>query len=75
MSVPRPDCSVSRLARAYIRCRYMTIQSVPHDKIDTLNMHFRPLRAERNRRNRRMVEKINALLPDVRLDFDRGRGR
>ena len=50
---------------------YMTIQSVPHDKIDTLNMHFRPLRAERNRRNRRMVEKINALLPDVRLDFDR----
>jgi len=50
---------------------YMTIQSVPHDKIETLDAFFRPLRDERNRRNRKMVEKINALLPDVRLDFDR----
>lgn len=50
---------------------YMTIQSVPHDKIDTLDACFRPLRAERNQRNRKMVERINALLPDVHLDFDR----
>ena len=34
---------------------YMTIQSVPHDKIDTLNMHFRPLRAERNRDRKSVV--------------------
>lgn len=50
---------------------YMTIQSVPHGKIDTLDACFRPLREERNRRNRKMVEKINDLLPDVGLDFDR----
>ena len=50
---------------------YMTIQSVPHGKIDTLDACFRPLREERNRRNRKMAEKINDLLPDVGLDFDR----
>lgn len=50
---------------------YMTIQSVPHDKIDALDQFFTPYRAARNRRNRAMVKRINALLPDVGLDFDR----
>ena len=50
---------------------YMTIQSVPHDKIDVLDAFFRPFRGERNQRNRKMVGKINALLPDMHLDFDR----
>ena len=50
---------------------YMTIQSVPHDQIDALDAFFRPYRALRNQRNRKMVEKINQLLPDVHLDFDR----
>ena len=49
----------------------MTIQSVPHDQIDALDAFFRPYRALRNQRNRKMVEKINQLLPDVHLDFDR----
>ena len=50
---------------------YMTIQSVPHDKIDTLNEFFRPYREARHQRNRQMTEKINALLPELALDYDR----
>ena len=50
---------------------YMTIQSVPHDQIDTLTAFFRPYREARGRRNRAMVEKINALLPQIALDYDR----
>lgn len=50
---------------------YMTIQSVPHDKIDVLDQFFVPYREARNRRNRAMVERINALPPYVGLDFDR----
>lgn len=50
---------------------YMTIQSVPHDRIDLLDRFFAPRREARNRRNRAMVERINALVPDAGLDFDR----
>ena len=50
---------------------YMTIQSVPHDKIDTLTEFFRPYRAARHARNRKMVDKINALLPGIDLSYDR----
>ena len=50
---------------------YMTIQSVPHDKIGDLTEFFRPYREARHVRNRKMVEKINALLPELCLDYDR----
>ena len=50
---------------------YMTIQSVPHDKIATLTEFFRPYQAARHQRNRKMIEKINALLPGIELDYDR----
>jgi len=50
---------------------YMTIQSVPHDKIDVLDRFFAPFREARNRRNQAMAERVNALLPDVGLDFRR----
>ena len=50
---------------------YMTIQGVPHDKIDTLTTFFRPYRAARHVRNRKMVENINALLPELALNYDR----
>ncbi len=46
---------------------YMTIQSVPHDKIDVLTAFFAPYQAARHARNRQMIAKINALL---RLDLD-----
>ena len=50
---------------------YMTIQSVPHDKIQTLTEFFRPYRAARHDRNRKMIEKINALIPGANLDYDK----
>ena len=49
---------------------YMTIQSVPHDKIDVLSEFFKPYQAARHARNRKMIEKINALV-GVELDYDR----
>ena len=50
---------------------YMTIQSVPHDRIDLLDRFFAPFREARNQRNRAMVERVNTLLPETGLDFDR----
>ena len=49
---------------------YMTIQGVPHDKIDTLTEFFKPYQAARHASNRKMLEKINALL-GMDLDYDR----
>ena len=49
---------------------YMTIQSVPHDKIDTLTEFFKPYQAARHERNRKMIAKINELV-GVALDYDR----
>ncbi|MBQ7329578.1 MAG: PHP domain-containing protein [Oscillospiraceae bacterium] len=49
---------------------YMTIQSVPHDKINTLTEFFKPYQAARHARNRKMLEKINTLV-GVELDYDR----
>ena len=49
---------------------YMTIQGVPHDKIETLTEFFKPYQAARHARNRKMIEKINALV-GVALDYDR----
>ena len=49
---------------------YMTIQSVPHDKIDVLTQFFKPYQAARHARNRKMIEKINTLV-GVQLDYDR----
>ena len=50
---------------------YMTIQSVPHDKISVLTEFFKPYQAARHVRNRQMIDKINALLPGTDLDYDR----
>ena len=50
---------------------YMTIQGVPHDQIDTLTEFFRPYQAARHARNRKMLERINALLPGIQLDYDK----
>ena len=49
---------------------YMTIQSVPHDKIATLTEFFKPYQAARHERNRKMIVKINELC-GVELDYDR----
>ena len=49
---------------------YMTIQSVPHDKINTLTEFFKPYQAARHARNRKMIAKINEIV-GVSLDYDR----
>jgi len=49
---------------------YMTIQSVPHDKIQVLTEFFKPYQAARHERNRKMIAKINELV-GVELDYDR----
>ncbi len=49
---------------------YMTIQSVPHDKIDVLTEFFKPYQAARHARNRKMIARINELL-SLDLDYDR----
>ena len=49
---------------------YMTIQGVPHDKIDVLTEFFKPYQAARHARNRAMIERINELV-GVQLDYDR----
>ena len=49
---------------------YMTIQSVPHDKIDRLTAFFKPYQAARHARNRKMIERINDLV-GVSLDYDK----
>ena len=49
---------------------YMTIQSVPHDKINTLTEFFKPYQAARHERNRKMIAKINEIV-GVALDYDR----
>ena len=50
---------------------YMTIQGVPHDKIDTLTEFFKPYQAACHERNRQMIAKINDLLPGISLDYDK----
>ena len=49
---------------------YMTIQSVPHDKIDVLTEFFKPYQAARHARNQKMIARINDLL-SLDLDYDR----
>ncbi len=52
---------------------YMVLHAVPHDKIETVQAYFAPLRERRNARNKKMVERINALYAadGVNIDFDR----
>ena len=49
---------------------YMVVHGVPHKNIDAVQAYFAPLREARNQRNRRMVERINAVM-GVDLDFER----
>ena len=49
---------------------YMTIQSVPHNRIARLTEFFKPYQAARHARNRKMIARINELV-GVELDYDR----
>ena len=52
---------------------YMVLHAVPHDKIEAVQAYFAPLRERRNIRNRKMIDRINALYAadGVLLDFER----
>ncbi len=52
---------------------YVALHGIPHPRIPEVREYFRPLQAERNRRNRRMVERLNAVLArsELTLDFQR----
>jgi hypothetical protein len=52
---------------------YMTLHGVPHTQIARVKAFFEPYTAERNKRNRLMVERINEFLRpfEVAIDFDR----
>lgn len=49
---------------------YMVLHAVPHASIPIVDDYFAPLRAHRNERNRKMLEKINQLT-GLALDFER----
>lgn len=52
---------------------YMALHGVPHTQIEKVDEYFKPYRDLRNRRNRKMVERINSLVgqQSLTLDFDR----
>ena len=52
---------------------YITLQGIPHDRIDEVDAFFAPLREKRNDRNRRMVSGLSRLMApyDLAIDFDR----
>jgi hypothetical protein len=52
---------------------YMALHGIPHTRIGEVTDYFRPYLQARHRRNRRMTERLNRLLPEgeLRLDYDR----
>ncbi len=49
---------------------YVTIHALPHKNIEKVAAFFAPYTEKRNERNRKMIERINALTP-VTLDFEK----
>ena len=51
---------------------YIAIHGIPHTRIEEVSAYFEPLRQARNRRNRRMVQRLNDRLgrDELLLDFD-----
>jgi hypothetical protein len=52
---------------------YIALHGIPHTRITEVSAYFQPYREARNRRNRRMVRRLNEVLADsdLHLDFDR----
>ena len=49
---------------------YVTMHGIPHQNIDAVDAFLAPYRAKRNERNRKMIDNVNKLLPDIGLDFE-----
>ena len=53
-------------------CAYVAMHCIPHQYIVAVDNWFAPYREARNRRNRKMCENINKIVPDyLAIDFDR----
>lgn len=52
---------------------YVALHGIPHTQIDRVKSYFAPYVAERNKRNRLMVERINEILKpfEIALDFEK----
>jgi len=49
---------------------YITLHAIPHENIEKVADYFKPYTIKRNIRNRKMVDKINELIP-VRLSYEK----
>lgn len=49
---------------------YVTLQGIPHNRIDEVDAFFAPYREKRNLRNRKMVEGVNRLMTPYGLAID-----
>ncbi|MCX7795136.1 MAG: PHP domain-containing protein [bacterium] len=51
---------------------YVSLHGIPHTQIDKVKDYFSKYQAERNKRNRLMVERLNSIMEtfDIRIDFD-----
>ncbi|PKM50405.1 MAG: PHP domain-containing protein [Firmicutes bacterium HGW-Firmicutes-7] len=49
---------------------YVAMHGIPHTKIQEIEVFMRPYLEKRNLRNRKMIDKINALFPEKIVDFD-----
>ncbi len=54
-----------------IGCAYMCVHGIPHQKIADTAAFLNNIVTARNVRNRAMVAKINALVPDTPISFDK----
>ncbi len=56
-----------------ISSAYITTHGIPHDRIDEADAFLAPIRAARNERNRKEVDKINEIMNPhgISLDFDK----
>ncbi len=52
---------------------YVALHGIPHTQIDRVRQFFLPYSAQRNLRNRKMIQKINDIIKpfDISLDFDK----
>lgn len=52
---------------------YVGVHGIPHTQIDTVEEYLKPYREERIKRDRKMVDNINAIIKpyDLYLDFDK----
>lgn len=52
---------------------YVSLHGIPHTKIDTVKEYFVKYQAERNKRNRVMVGRLNSIMEpfDINLDFEK----